>query len=49
MWTVSWRSAMAMPPWKQAADRQGARVIATNPDRICPVESGELPDFSPRR
>jgi arabinose operon protein AraL len=26
------------------AVRQGARLIATNPDRTCPVEGGEIPD-----
>ena len=26
------------------AVRQGARLIATNPDRTCPTESGEIPD-----
>jgi arabinose operon protein AraL len=26
------------------ASRQGARLIATNPDRTCPVEGGEIPD-----
>lgn len=26
------------------AVRQGARLIATNPDRTCPVEDGEIPD-----
>jgi len=26
------------------AARQGARLIATNPDRTCPVEGGEIPD-----
>ena len=26
------------------AIRKGARFIATNPDRTCPVEGGELPD-----
>jgi ribonucleotide monophosphatase NagD (HAD superfamily) len=24
--------------------KQGARLIATNPDRTCPVEGGEIPD-----
>ena len=24
--------------------RQGARLIATNPDRTCPTEDGEIPD-----
>src|SRR5207248_758759 len=28
---------------RQAA-RQGARLIATSPDRTCPVEGGEMPD-----
>ena len=26
------------------AVKQGARLIATNPDRTCPVEGGEIPD-----
>jgi HAD superfamily hydrolase (TIGR01450 family) len=26
------------------AARQGARLIATNPDRTCPTEDGEIPD-----
>src|SRR5207247_9404416 len=26
------------------AVRQGARLIATNPDRTCPTEDGEIPD-----
>jgi HAD superfamily hydrolase (TIGR01450 family) len=26
------------------AVRRGARLIATNPDRTCPVEGGEIPD-----
>jgi HAD superfamily hydrolase (TIGR01450 family) len=26
------------------ASRQGARLIATNPDRTCPTEDGEIPD-----
>jgi HAD superfamily hydrolase (TIGR01450 family) len=26
------------------AVKQGARLIATNPDRTCPVENGEIPD-----
>jgi arabinose operon protein AraL len=26
------------------AVRRGARIIATNPDRTCPVEGGEIPD-----
>ncbi len=26
------------------AVRQGARLIATNPDRTCPTEEGEIPD-----
>jgi ribonucleotide monophosphatase NagD (HAD superfamily) len=44
MWTASSRSATAIPPRKRAADRQGARFIATNPDRPCPLEGGVLPD-----
>lgn len=28
----------------QAVRRHGARLIATNPDRTCPVEGGEIPD-----
>jgi ribonucleotide monophosphatase NagD (HAD superfamily) len=44
MWTVSWRSATAIPPRKRVADRQGARFIATNPDRPCPLEGGVPPD-----
>lgn len=28
----------------QAVRRHGARLIATNPDRTCPVEEGEIPD-----
>jgi arabinose operon protein AraL len=28
----------------QAVSRHGARLIATNPDRTCPVEGGEIPD-----
>lgn len=28
----------------QAVKRHGARLIATNPDRTCPVEGGEIPD-----
>jgi NagD protein len=28
----------------QAVTRQGARLIATNPDRTCPVDGGEIPD-----
>jgi HAD superfamily hydrolase (TIGR01450 family) len=28
----------------QAVSRHGARMIATNPDRTCPVEGGEIPD-----
>jgi len=28
----------------QAVTRYGARLIATNPDRTCPVEGGEIPD-----
>jgi HAD superfamily hydrolase (TIGR01450 family) len=28
----------------QAVGRHGARLIATNPDRTCPVEGGEIPD-----
>jgi arabinose operon protein AraL len=28
----------------QAVSRHGARMIATNPDRTCPVEDGEIPD-----
>jgi HAD superfamily hydrolase (TIGR01450 family) len=28
----------------QAVKRFGARLIATNPDRTCPVEGGEIPD-----
>ena len=28
----------------QAVSRRGARLIATNPDRTCPVEGGEIPD-----
>jgi phosphoglycolate/pyridoxal phosphate phosphatase family enzyme len=28
----------------QAVKRSGARLIATNPDRTCPVEGGEIPD-----
>jgi len=28
----------------QAVTRHGARLIATNPDRTCPVEGGEIPD-----
>jgi NagD protein len=28
----------------QAVTRNGARLIATNPDRTCPVEGGEIPD-----
>jgi HAD superfamily hydrolase (TIGR01450 family) len=28
----------------QAVRRHGARLIATNPDRTCPVEDGEIPD-----
>ncbi|HWP34165.1 MAG TPA: HAD-IIA family hydrolase [Thermodesulfobacteriota bacterium] len=27
-----------------AAARHGARLVATNPDRTCPVEEGEIPD-----
>jgi ribonucleotide monophosphatase NagD (HAD superfamily) len=42
MWTASWRSATAMHLRKRAADRQGARFIATNPDRPCPLEGGVL-------
>jgi HAD superfamily hydrolase (TIGR01457 family) len=26
------------------ASRRGARLVATNPDRTCPVEGGEIPD-----
>jgi HAD superfamily hydrolase (TIGR01450 family) len=26
------------------AVRRGARLIATNPDRTCPIEGGEIPD-----
>ncbi|MGH7310592.1 MAG: HAD-IIA family hydrolase, partial [Candidatus Rokuibacteriota bacterium] len=28
----------------QAVRRNGARLIATNPDRTCPTEEGEIPD-----
>lgn len=28
----------------QAVRRSGARLIATNPDRTCPTEDGEIPD-----
>jgi len=28
----------------QAVTRHGARLIATNPDRTCPVDGGEIPD-----
>src|SRR5678815_5885290 len=28
----------------QAVRRRDARLIATNPDRTCPVEGGEIPD-----
>jgi arabinose operon protein AraL len=28
----------------QAVRRHGARLLATNPDRTCPVEGGEIPD-----
>jgi len=28
----------------QAVRRSGARLIATNPDRTCPTEAGEIPD-----
>jgi arabinose operon protein AraL len=28
----------------QAVKRHGARLIATNPDRTCPVDGGEIPD-----
>jgi phosphoglycolate/pyridoxal phosphate phosphatase family enzyme len=28
----------------QAVSRHGARLIATNPDRTCPVDGGEIPD-----
>jgi HAD superfamily hydrolase (TIGR01450 family) len=28
----------------QAVTRRGARLIATNPDRTCPVDDGEIPD-----
>jgi arabinose operon protein AraL len=28
----------------QAVKRRGARLIATNPDRTCPVDGGEIPD-----
>jgi phosphoglycolate/pyridoxal phosphate phosphatase family enzyme len=28
----------------QAVTRSGARLIATNPDRTCPTEDGEIPD-----
>ena len=28
----------------QAVTRHGARMVATNPDRTCPVEGGEIPD-----
>ncbi len=28
----------------QAVTRYGARLIATNPDRTCPVDGGEIPD-----
>jgi HAD superfamily hydrolase (TIGR01450 family) len=28
----------------QAVRRHGARLIATNPDRTCPVDGGEIPD-----
>jgi arabinose operon protein AraL len=28
----------------QAVTRRGARLIATNPDRTCPVDGGEIPD-----
>lgn len=28
----------------QAVRRRGARLIATNPDRTCPTEDGEIPD-----
>ena len=26
------------------AERHGARLVGTNPDRTCPVEGGEIPD-----